>query len=59
MFYAEKIDDVDAGESRIDQRGIFISLDEFVPYRLKGWSGAAEINAAADAIIEAQDAEDA
>ena len=48
MFYAERIDDY-----RIVEKGVFLSIGEFVPYRIKGWSGTKETNRAADAAIMA------
>ena len=51
MFYAERLGDMDAGEEYIEERGVFMSLDEFVPYRRKGWSGTPATDAAADALI--------
>jgi hypothetical protein len=49
MFYAEKIEN-----NRIAEKGIFLSLAEFIPYRLAGWSGTKDTDRAADAAIMAQ-----
>ena len=46
VFYAERIDGCGIAE-----RGIFISLDEFAPYRLKGWSGTKETDSAVDELL--------
>ncbi len=42
MIYAELVTD------KIEDRGVFVSLSEFLPYRVKGWTSTAEINEAAD-----------
>ena len=46
MIYAEL--QVDGGY----EKGIFLTLAEFVEYRKQGWSGCKEVNAMADAVIE-------
>ena len=46
LFYAELID-----ADGIADRGVFMSLEEFLPYRVKGWSGTAAIDAEADAAL--------
>jgi hypothetical protein len=51
MWYAERLGDTDTDEDYIAERGVFMSVEEFVPYRLKGWSGTKELDDAADAII--------
>ena len=58
MFYAERIEDpaTSGQDGWIAERGVFMSLDEFVPYRRQGWSGTQETDAAADSLIAAQDA---
>lgn len=45
IIYAERIDD-DAGY--IAERGVFLTLGEFLPYRAKGWISTQEVNDAAD-----------
>ena len=45
MFYAERIAD---GEK---ERGVFLSIAEFAPYRALGWESTGEINSAADAYL--------
>ena len=42
MFYAERI----GGEKA--ERGIFLSIEEFLPYRKRGWSGTPETDKLAD-----------
>ena len=42
MIYAELVTD------KIEDRGVFMSLSEFLPYRVKGWTSTPEINKAAD-----------
>jgi hypothetical protein len=42
MIYAELVTD------KIEDRGVFVSLSEFLPYRVKGWTSTLEINEAAD-----------
>jgi hypothetical protein len=54
MFYAERIGG--PGEPYIAERGVFMSLAEFAPYRAKGWEGTKETNAAVDAFIAKQTA---
>jgi hypothetical protein len=49
MFYAEKIEG-----NKIAERGVFLSIDEFAPYRIAGWSGTKETNKLADAQLMAQ-----
>ena len=49
LHYAEY---VNPETRRIEDKGIFFSVDEFVPYRLRGWSGLPDFDAAADAKIE-------
>ena len=51
MFYAERMGE--EGEPYIAERGIFLSIAEFAPYRKAGWSGTRETNAAADAYLAA------
>lgn len=46
MIYAELVTD------RIEDRGIFYSITEFLPYREAGWIAEAEVNAEADRRIE-------
>jgi len=46
LFYAEKIEDC-----KIVERGIFTSIEEFVPYRKLGWSGTQETDKATDELI--------
>lgn len=50
MFYAER--NGGEGEPYIAERGVFMSIAEFVPYREKGWSGQKKHNDAADEIIQ-------
>jgi hypothetical protein len=42
MIYAERVTD------KIEDRGVFYTLSEFLPYRVKGWTSTPEINEAAD-----------
>ena len=51
MFYAERMGDQSKGEPYIAERGVFLSIEEFAPYRKAGWSGTREIDAAADAVL--------
>lgn len=44
MIYAELVDDY-----RIVDKGVFLSMAEFLDYRAKGWSSAPDIDAEADA----------
>lgn len=46
MFYAERIENCE-----IVERGVFLSMDEFLPYREKGWSGTPDTDAMADQLI--------
>lgn len=46
MFYAELIKDC-----KIVERGVFLSIAEFVPYREKGWSAAPDNDILADKMI--------
>ena len=52
MFYAERIEDC-----KIAERGVFLSLAEFLPYRRAGWSGTEATDKAADAMLAAENAE--
>lgn len=54
MFYGERIGDPDKGEPYIAERGVFYSIEEFAPYRAKGWEGTKETNAAADSYLDNQ-----
>ena len=49
MFYAERLGG--EGEPYIAERGIFLTIKEFAPYRKAGWSGTRETDAAADAYL--------
>lgn len=51
-FYAERLGDTDKGEPYIAERGVFNSLEEFLPYREAGWEGTKQVNEAADAEIK-------
>ncbi|MGL4666467.1 MAG: hypothetical protein ACRCWR_00885 [Saezia sp.] len=53
LFYAERLGG--EGEQYIAERGVFNSLEEFVPYRRRGWSGTEKTDAAADLLIVAMD----
>lgn len=46
MIYAELYGQ--DGEPYIKDRGIFLSIQEFLPYRSRGWSSTREINRMAD-----------
>lgn len=46
MFYAERIEG-----TKIVEKGVFLSIAEFVPYRRAGWTGTKETNRAADAAM--------
>jgi hypothetical protein len=46
-MYAENID--------TNEKGIFLSVSEFLPYRVKGWSATDEWNAEADKRITRQE----
>ena len=48
MFYAERLGDRDKGEDYIAERGMFFNIEEYVPFRLLGWSASAENDRAAD-----------
>lgn len=50
MIYAERYGN--EGEPYIAERGVFLSLDEYIPYREKGWEAAVEVDKKADEIIE-------
>ena len=52
LYYAERLGG--PGEPYIAERGIFLSIEEFAPYRAKGWEGTKETNAAADAFLQEQ-----
>lgn len=53
LIYAERYGDQVAGEDYIAEKGIFLSYEEFVPYRQAGWSGTPKTNTATDALIAA------
>lgn len=53
MIYAERLGG--PGEPYIAERGVFLSIEEFAPYRRKGWEGTPETNAAADAYLQASE----
>ena len=38
-----------------DTRGVFLSMQEFLPYRADGWSGTDETNEMADALLYANE----
>lgn len=42
MIYAELVTD------RIEDRGVFFTLSEYLPYRLQGWSSEPDIDERAD-----------
>jgi len=46
MFYAERIENC-----KIVERGVFLSIEEFLPYREKGWSGSPDTDFLADKMI--------
>ena len=47
MFYAEK-----QGDSFEEpEKGVFLSIQEFAPYRALGWSASSEYNVLADAYL--------
>lgn len=50
-IYAERYGDKDKGESYITDRGVFLSMEEFLPYRAAGWRSTREIDAEADRIL--------
>ena len=54
MFYAELI-----SNGAILEKGIFLSISEFIPYRRKGWEGTEETNRIADQVAPYDDANDA
>ena len=56
LFYAERMGG--PGEPYIAERGVFMGLAEFIPYRLRGWEASREVNAAADLLIQSQRAAD-
>ena len=58
MFYAERLGNKDEGEDYIAERGVFLSIEEFIPYRRKGWSGTSKIDAEADRLIIAEGNDD-
>jgi hypothetical protein len=47
MIYAERILDDNSLE-----KGVFLSLEEFLPYREQGWSSTSDINEIADAMLK-------
>ena len=47
MIYAELYGG-EIGNSHIVDRGVFLSLSEYLPYRAKGWESTKEIDEAAD-----------
>lgn len=51
MFYAERLGDHTKGEPYIAERGIFLSIEEFLPFREKGWRGTEDTNEMADRMI--------
>lgn len=51
LFYAERLGDPDRDEPYIAESAVFTSIEEFLPYRLKGWTGSDKTNAAADAML--------
>ena len=54
MIYAELLRSGErSSEPYVVDRGIFFSIEEFVPCRKRGWSSTDENNAAADAALEA------
>ena len=48
MFYAELMD---PKTFEIIDKGIFLSIEEFAPYRKQGWSGTRETDKLADELI--------
>lgn len=50
MFYAERFGQ--DNEPYIAERGVFLSIDEYVPYREIGWESLPEIDAKTDEIIK-------
>ena len=55
MIYGERLGDRDKGEEYIAERGVFFSVEEFVPYRRLGWEGTTKTNTLADEIIRLDD----
>lgn len=51
LFYGERLGDQSKGEAYIAEQGVFTSIEEFIPYRLKGWTAAKKNNELADAAI--------
>lgn len=51
MFYAELVDYSGHHNFEIMDKGIFFSIEEFIPYRICGWSGVTEIDRLADEAI--------
>ena len=57
MIYGELLRSGErSSEPYVVDRGIFFSIEEFAPYRKRGWSSTGENNAAADAALEANGA---
>lgn len=50
MFYAERYGK--EGEPYIAEKGVFMSMDEYLPYREKGWEATIEIDKKADELIK-------
>ena len=50
MIYAERYGK--EGEPYIAEKAIFLSLDEYIPYREKGWEATVEVDKKADEIIK-------
>lgn len=50
MIYAERYGD--EGEPYIAEHGVFVTIDEYLPYREKGWKSLPEIDVKADKIIK-------
>ncbi len=50
MIYAERYGS--SGEPYIAERGVFLSMDEYIPCREKGWESLPETDAKADEIIK-------
>ncbi len=46
MIYAERYGTGD--EPYIAERGVFFTLSEYLPYRVKGWESTKEVDAEAD-----------
>lgn len=51
MIYGERYGNQDEGEEYIAEKGIFLSMEEFLPYRAKGWSSCPENDKEADRLI--------